>query len=213
MQITKLEHATLVFKLSGRSLILDPGNLTTPVTDAGDVVAIVITHEHPDHWTPEQLRRILAKSPGATIYGPAGVAAATGDEFDVQVVAPGDRADAGPFALRFFGGEHAVIHSSIPVIDNVGVLVNDTVYYPGDSLFVPEDVVIDTLATPAGAPWLKIGEVIDFVLAAAPKRSFPMHDMVLSQAGKNIHFDRIKSATEKGGGEFFPLQPSESLNL
>ena len=35
-------------------------------------------------------------------------------------------------------GEHAVIHSSIPVIDNVGVLVNDTVYYPGDSLFVPE---------------------------------------------------------------------------
>lgn len=213
MQITKLEHATLVFKLSGRSLILDPGNLTTPVTDAGDVIAIVITHEHPDHWTPEQLRRIRSKSPDAVIYGPAGVAAAAGEEFDVRIVAPGDEVTAGPFTLRFFGGRHAVIHSSIPVIDNVGVLVNDTVYYPGDSLFVPEDLEIDTLATPAGAPWLKIGEVIDFVLAVAPKRSFPMHDMVLSQAGKNIHFDRIKNATEKGGGQFFPLAPTESIDI
>ncbi|MET0590018.1 MAG: MBL fold metallo-hydrolase [Naasia sp.] len=213
MRITKLEHSTLVIEQSGKSLILDPGNFTTPVTDAGDTVAVVITHEHPDHWTPEQLRRILSKSPDTAIYGPAGVAAAAGDEFDVTVVAPGDTIEAGPFTLRFFGGEHAVIHSSIPVIDNVGVLINDTVYYPGDSLFVPEDVDIDTLATPAGAPWVKIGEVIDFVLAIAPKRSFPMHDMVLSQAGKNIHFARIDDATKQGGGEFFPLQPGEVLDL
>lgn len=213
MRITKLEHSTLVIEQSGHSLVLDPGSFTTPVTDAGDTVAIVITHEHPDHWTPEQLRRIRSKSPDAVVYGPAGVAAAAGDEFDIIVVAPGDTIEIEPFSLRFFGGEHAVIHSSIPVIDNVGVLINETLYYPGDSLFIPEDVEVDTLATPAGAPWVKIGEIMDFVLAVAPKRSFPMHDMTLSQAGKNMHFARIEETTTAGGGEFFGLMPGEVLNL
>ena len=133
----------------------------------------------------------------------ATLAAAAGDEFDITVVAPGDTVEIEPFALRFFGGEHAVIHSSIPVIDNVGVLVNNTLYYPGDSLFIQEDIEVDTLATPAGAPWVKIGEIMDFVLAVAPKRSFPMHDMTLSQAGKNMHFARIEETTKAGGGEFF----------
>jgi hypothetical protein len=39
--------------------------------------------------------------------------------------------------MTFHGGRHSVIHSSIPVIDNVGVLVNDAFYYPGDSYAVP----------------------------------------------------------------------------
>jgi probable F420-dependent oxidoreductase len=71
----------------------------------------------------------------------------------------------GDFTLRFFGGTHAVIHSSIPTIENVGVLVNEELYYPGDSYAVPEGIEVDTLAAPLGAPWLKIGEAMDYVLA------------------------------------------------
>ena len=118
-----------------------------------------------------------------------------------------------PFTLEFFGKEHAVIHPSIPVIDNVGVLVNGSLYYPGDSFTVPEGIDVNTLATPASAPWLKVSEVMDFVTAVAPKRSFPTHDMLLSQVGRNLYYDRIKGSTEQGGGEFVPLQPSESLDL
>jgi hypothetical protein len=71
--------------------------------------------------------------------------------------------------MTFHGGRHSVIHSSIPVIDNVGVLVNDAFYYPGDSYAVPEGV--DVARRPIGAPWLKIGEAIDFVLAVKPRRA------------------------------------------
>ncbi|MGN6762397.1 MAG: MBL fold metallo-hydrolase, partial [Leifsonia sp.] len=174
--------------------------------------AVVITHEHPDHWTPEQLNRVLELSPEAKIYGPEVVAAAASG-FDVTVVHAGDTIQAGPFTLRFFGGKHAVIHSSIPVVDNVAVLVNDTLYYAGDSFAEPEGVEVDLLAAPAGAPWMKIAEVIDYVLALKPKRSIPMHEMVLSRADKDMSNARLKWATEQNGGTHYPLEPGDSLEL
>src|SRR5690606_30455200 len=134
--------------------------------------------------------RILERNPGAKLYGPDGVAtAAPGLPF--TVVAPGETVDADPFTLRFFGGRHAVIHESIPVVDNVGVLVNDELYYAGDSYTVP-DAEVGTLAAPIGAPWLKISEAMDFVLAVGPKRAFYVHDMTLSQAGKKIAAPRLQ---------------------
>jgi len=212
MRLTKFEHAALLLEQAGKKLFVDPGSFTTPITDAANTAAVVITHEHPDHWTPEQLNRILEASPDAVIYGPEGVALAASG-FDIVRVDPGDTVEAGPFSLRFFGGRHAVIHSSIPVVDNVGVLVNDVLYYPGDSFAVPEGVQVDLLAVPAGAPWLKIAESIDYVLELKPARTFPTHEMVLSVAGKRMAEDRIRWATEQGGGEFFALQPGDTLDV
>jgi len=212
MRIVKQEHSCLLIESSGKTLVLDPGSFTTALVGLDDVVAIVITHEHADHWTAEQLDRILERNPGAAIFGPAGVAAAaTG--YDVQVVAAGDSREVGPFTLRFFGGEHAVIHSSIPVVDNLGVLVDEKLYYAGDSFAIPEDVTVEVLAVPAGAPWLKSAETIDYVLAVAPRHAFPVHEMLLSVAGKSLYNGRIQWAVEQGGGEFHSLEPGEALDL
>ncbi|OZB83418.1 MAG: MBL fold metallo-hydrolase, partial [Microbacterium sp. 14-71-5] len=133
--------------------------------------------------------------------------------YEITEVAPGDTVTAGDFTLRFFGGVHAEIHSSIPLIDNVGVLVDDELYYPGDSYAVPEGVEVGTLAAPLGAPWLKIGEAIDFVLAVKPRRAFGTHDMTLSVIGANMHRGRLKWATEQNGGEFFELDPGDDLEV
>lgn len=211
MKLTKHEHANLVLEKAGETLVVDPGSFTTPLTELRGVVAIVITHEHPDHWTPEQLDRIVAMNPDARIYGPQGVAIAAA-AYPVTVVADGDRIAAGGFELAFFGERHAVIHSSIPVIDNVGVLVDGTLFYPGDAFTVPP-VPVEVLAVPVGAPWLKIGEVMDYVAAVAPKRAFPVHEMVLSTIGKGMGNARITTAVELAGGTFFDLAPGESLDL
>ncbi|MBM3717168.1 MAG: MBL fold metallo-hydrolase, partial [Actinobacteria bacterium] len=137
MRVTKHEHAALVVVESGHTLVIDPGSFTSPLEDLVGLVGIVITHEHPDHWTPEHLTRLQRAHPETPIYGPEGVVKAAAG-FDVTAVAPGDSLDLGPFHLEFFGGQHAVIHESIPVVDNVGVLVNDALYYPGDSYTVPK---------------------------------------------------------------------------
>ncbi|MBK4346272.1 MBL fold metallo-hydrolase [Lacisediminihabitans changchengi] len=212
MRVTKQEHAALILQSAEKVLVVDPGSFTTALVGLSNVVGIVITHEHADHWTAEQLTRIIDRNPDAVIYGPAGVVAAASD-FHVVVVEAGDTVTVEPFTLRFFGGEHAVIHSSIPVVDNLGVLVNDTLYYPGDSYTIPEGVEVDTLAAPVGAPWLKIGDAMDFVLAVKPRRAFAVHEMTLSTAGKNMQRERLAWATEQGGGEFFVLEPGESLDL
>jgi L-ascorbate metabolism protein UlaG (beta-lactamase superfamily) len=211
VKVTKYEHATLVVGSAAQQLVIDPGMFLTP-PDFANTVAVVITHEHADHWTEDNLRRILEISPDAKIYGPQGVADAAAG-FDVQVVKAGDTVEVEPFTLRFFGAKHAVIHESIPVPDNVGVLVNDELYYPGDSYTVPEGVAVSTLAAPVGAPWLKIGEAMDFVLAVKPRRAFFAHDMTLSVAGKGMHADRLKWATEQNGGSWIPLEVGESVDL
>lgn len=210
MQITKLEHAALVLEEAGRRLVVDPGGLTNPILGLGDVDAIVITHEHADHWTADQLQRILDMSPKAVVLAPSSVARAA-EGIAIQVVAPGEAVEVGAWRLRFFGGNHAVIHSSIPVVENLGVLVNERLYYPGDSFHIPIGVEVDTLAAPAGAPWLKVAEAMDYIAQVAPKRAFGTHDGVLSAAGIGLVHDRLKAVTEAKGGEYFPLKPGESI--
>ena len=212
MRLTKMPHATLVLDDSGSKLIVDPGTFSAPLDDLGGTAAVVITHEHADHWTAKQLSSIMNENPSAQIFGPPGVVSAA-EGFAVTAVNDGDSVTVGPFLLRFFGSKHALIHSSIPVVDNVGVLINNALYYPGDSFTIPHGVAVNTLAVPAGAPWLKIGDVIDFVLAIAPRRSFPTHEMVLSMAGKHLSNSRIEWATRQGGGEFIALEPHDSIEL
>ncbi len=212
MRVTKYEHAALAVHDSGKTLVIDPGSFTNPLDELENVVAVMLTHEHPDHWTPDHLDRLLTKFPDTPIFGPQGVADAAGG-YDVTVVNPGETVTVDPFTLRFFGGRHAVIHESIPVIDNVGVLVNDAFYYPGDSYAVPEGVDVKLLAAPAGAPWLKIGEAMDFVLAVKPRRAFGTHDMTLSVIGRGMHRQRLKWAVEQNGGEFLELDPRDSADV
>jgi L-ascorbate metabolism protein UlaG (beta-lactamase superfamily) len=211
MKLVKREHACLVLTSSTDTLVIDPGSFTLPLDDLRGVVAVVITHEHPDHWTPEHLDRILEMNPDAVVFGPAGVAAAASGH-SITVVTDGDTHTIGAFTLAFYGEKHAVIHRDIPIIDNVGVLVNNTLWYGGDSYTVPP-VPVDTVAVPAGAPWMKISESMDYVDALTPKRAFPTHEMVLSVAGKTMANGRIADRTKLGGGEFFPLEPGDELDL
>lgn len=212
MRITRHEHAALRVDAHDQTLIIDPGSFTAPLGDLSHLVGIVVTHEHADHWTPAHLDRLLALAPGIPIFAPAGVVQAATD-YQITEVAPGDRVTAGDFSLRFFGGRHEVIHSSIPVIDNVGVLVDDALYYPGDSYAVPEAVAVEILAAPIGAPWLRIGDAIDFVLAVAPRQAFGTHDMTLSDAGRAMHHQRLAWATEQGGGRYHRLEAGDSVEV
>lgn len=212
MRVTKHHHAALSVRESGKTVVIDPGSFTDPLVDLGEVVAVVITHEHPDHWTPDHLDRLLRAFPRIPIFGPEGVAKAAAG-YEITVVQPGETITAEPFRLRFFGGAHAVIHETIPVVDNVGVLVNDALYYPGDSFTVPAGVDVRLLAAPIGAPWLKVGDAMDFVLAVAPRQAFGTHDMTLSVIGRTMHRARLRWATERNGGEFLELDPGESTDL
>lgn len=213
MNVTKYEHACMVVSKGSDRLVIDPGNFLAALPESSGVVAVVITHEHADHFSVDRVAHLVEMNPDVRIFGPQGVAdAAAASGIEVEVVHGGDTVEVAPFALRFFGEKHNVIHSSIPVIDNVGVLVDEEFYYGGDSYTVP-DVEVPLMAAPVGAPWLKIGEAMDYVLAVKPRRAFPVHDMTLSVAGKQMGAARLAWATEQGGGTFTELQPGETLDV
>ena len=211
MRITKYEHACFMASIGDKKLIVDPGSFTVPLPDMNNVIAVVITHEHADHWTPEHLERIKQNSPDVKFFGPAGVVAAAAD-FEITTVKDGDTIELEPFTLKFIGEKHAQIHSSIPIVDNVGILINDSVFYPGDS-FTLGPVGVALLAVPASAPWLKIGEVMDYLAEAKPKKSFATHDMINSVVGNQMASGRIAAVTEQGGGEFVALAPGDSVEI
>ena len=73
--------------------------------------------------------------------------------------------------------------------------------------------LVAVLAAPVGAPWLKIGEAMDYVTAVAPRRAFPVHEATLSQIGRGLGNARLKDATERGGGEYSVLEPGDTLDL
>ena len=188
MKLTKYNHACLTIEINHTNLIVDPGNLSSDFIAPENVTAVVITHFHPDHLDHERLAEIFDKNDDVLVIGPADVIA-TIEAVNKRVALPGDCITVGDFDLEFFGGDHAVIHHSLTRAQNLGVMINSLLYYPGDSFAQPNQVV-DTLALPVSAPWLKISEAIDFLGSINPRLAFPTHDAILSDEGRLI-VDRV----------------------
>lgn len=209
MKLTNYEHACFTLEKDGKLLVVDPGGYTTDLDAPENVVAIVVTHEHPDHFDPNALGALIAHNPEAIIYGHEHITRQFGDTLPHQAVEVGSIVTAGPFTLEFFGGDHAIIHPDYPKIPNLGVMVNETVYYPGDSFALP-DRPVDTLALPVAAPWLKLSESIDFLGAVKPRVAFPTHDAILSATGKQLVDRMLSGASEQLGIKYLrPIEPIE----
>lgn len=103
---------------AGTTIWLDAGsgtlaNLQRHVGLA-DVDAVVLTHEHPDHWSDIEGYRVACRyglgRAGVPVYAPAGLDAKLSADpaptFDWRVVADGAEASVGGLALRFSRTEH-----------------------------------------------------------------------------------------------------------
>jgi L-ascorbate metabolism protein UlaG (beta-lactamase superfamily) len=181
VQLTKHIHSCVRFDDGDRTLVIDPGGFSDVAAALDGANAILVTHEHADHIALEPVRAALAGDPRLRLWAPASVAAVLADLGEqVVTVGPGESFEAAGFAVQTFGGQHALIHPQIPIVANVGYLV-DAVYHPGDSFVVPS-VPVATLLLPANAPWSKIGEIIDFTIAMRAPRALPIHDFLVNDA-------------------------------
>lgn len=211
MNITKYMHACLVVEKGGQRIVVDPGVWSTDFVVPENVVAVVITHEHQDHLDIEKLKAIAATSPEATIYAHDAVLKHI-DGLKVQAVSADETVQVGEFTLRFTGGEHAVIHTSYPTAANLGVIIDDALYYPGDSFAMP-GAIVHTLALPVSAPWMKISEAINFLTEVKPMRVFPTHDAILSETGQQLVDRMISTVAESINAKYERLPTSTPVEL
>lgn len=187
MNLTKFQHACFVVQKDDNTLVVDPGTFTHDFIIPKQVTGIVITHEHPDHLDPKRIESILAAHPKATIIAHESITTRY-STFATLAVQPGQQYTVGAFDLQFFGGIHAPIADGIITPPNLGVLIDNSLYYPGDSFTVPSgpDVSVKTLALPISAPWLDFSRTRAFLGAVHPTLVFPTHDGILSQDGKQL---------------------------
>ena len=211
MRITKFGHACVRIEHDGTTVVLDPGGWTQPeAVDGAD--AVLITHEHADHYLADHLR-----ATDAPVFTIEAVAARIRDEAPdvaerLTVVGPGATFDVG-LPVRAVGELHAVIHPEFPRIANSGYVVTAgeaKVYHPGDALTGPGEAV-DVLLVPSSAPWLKASEAVEFARAVKAPRNLAIHDRIYTEAAHGVLEQHMNAFLPAEGLAYVRLADGQDL--
>ncbi|MDQ0922892.1 L-ascorbate metabolism protein UlaG (beta-lactamase superfamily) [Pseudarthrobacter sp. W1I19] len=218
MKLTKYTHACVRLEKNGRILVLDPGTFSESAEALAGAAAVLVTHEHNDHIDVPAVVNALKENVNLAVFAPAGVAENLRNEAPdaaarINTVEPGSSFEAAGFDVRSFGGQHALIHPQIPVVANIGYLLDGNVYHPGDSFVIPDGIDVQTLLVPLQAPWSKAAEVVDFVIGVRAPRAFQIHDGLLNDNGLKIVEGHVKRLGAKYGTEYRHLAAGESVEV
>jgi L-ascorbate metabolism protein UlaG (beta-lactamase superfamily) len=209
MKIKKIGHSCLLIRESELNILTDPGIYTAEgVKNLTGVDVILISDEHMDHFDIPSIQALLKNNPGAKIITQKSVQKLLANEgIASELLLDTQQTEIQGVKIEGCGQKHAVLHSSIPQSDNTGYIISDRFFYPGDALTVPPKK-IEILALPISGPWLKMSEVIDYVLAVKPKFCFPVHDgmgnsaFMAKMVGQMGEKQNIKMIIPEGEMEF-----------
>lgn len=216
MHIKKLSHCCLVIDLSKEGkpvrIVLDPGSFSIEQHDKiahADIV--LITHEHADHFHIESVKSLVQRSKGVEVIANDAVGEILAkDGVPHHVMKHGNAIDVKGVHIEAYGEKHALIHSSIPPVSNVGFFIENKFFFPGDALTDPKKP-IDVLALPVAGPWLKISEALDYAIDLKPRTAFPVHDGVQRVPG--MMNPLIEKILGQNGIEFIKVQDGGEIDI
>jgi L-ascorbate metabolism protein UlaG (beta-lactamase superfamily) len=213
MRMTKLGHSCVRLEKDGTVLVIDPGTFTDAAAALDGATAVLVTHEHPDHFDADAIRAALAANLDLTLGANRSITQGFSEFGDrVHETRHGDELSFAGFSVHVYGVDHALIHQDIPLVVNNGFLVEGEVFHPGDSYTIPAEPV-GTLLLPISGPWLKAGEMIDYFRAVAPARGYAIHDGLLNEAGLALMTRMMSVAAAPSGAPVARLEPGTSVDL
>ena len=213
MRLTKLGHSCVRLEKDGATLVIDPGRWSEAAGALSGASAVLVTHEHPDHFDADAIRAALQADPDLTLGANRSITAQFSEFGDrVFETRHGDALSVAGFSVHVYGVDHALIHQDIPLVVNNGFLIEGEMFHPGDSYTIPAEPV-GTLLVPISAPWLKAGEMIDYFRAVAPARGYAIHDAILNDAGLALMTRMLSVAAAPTGVPVARLEPGTTLDL
>jgi L-ascorbate metabolism protein UlaG (beta-lactamase superfamily) len=181
MKITKYGHCCLLIEIKGQSIMTDPGNYNELLEVLPQIDIVLLTHEHGDHVHIPHIKSILENSPQARIITHADVSKILDtSNIACETVEDGQSVMVGDVSIQSLGSVHACMHHTLVPVRNTGFMIDNKLFYPGDSFYVPTQKV-EVLALPISGPWMKLEEAIEYAVQIAPKKVFPVHDGMLKQ--------------------------------
>jgi len=209
MHITKLGHCCLLIETNGKLILTDPGFLSTAQNDLSNIDIILITHEHKDHLHTESLENILKNNPNAVVVTNSSVGKILTDlKIPYNVLEGEEVAQFSDIDLVACDGKHAEIVGEYGQVQNTGYFIDEKIFYPGDAYTNPGRTV-PVLALPVAGPWCKVSEVVAYALEIKPRMAFPVHDAILTEAGKAITHGIVGAKLTEAGIKFVSLKEGE----
>lgn len=211
--LTKFAQSCFLFEKAGHRLLLDPGKFDFDQhgrrpEDWPSLEGIIITHEHFDHADLEVIK-FLTERDRCSVY--------TTSTFAQQLVAvgvtatgmqPNETVDIGAFTIRSISQQHGALSGGRPIPENIGFIVDETFYTPGDSIPVPEMPKAPVLLVPVAGPEMNFVTAKMMIEASQPQLAVAMH--YSNTANFPLNMDELK-ALRFPGTEFLVLEYEQSF--
>lgn len=204
MTITKYVHSCLLVETAKQTVLIDPGgyswdsHLLSPARlDKLDY--IVITHEHPDHFSQPFLEALSAKFPHAEIITNENLAKRLKAQKLPNPILSGSQPN-----IEVFQVPHAALAFRKPVPLNIGVHIEGVLTHPGDAFNIKASR--DILALSLAAPWGSLKQALEAAAKLKPKVVIPVHDWPWQKAAQKSMYATSKDLLEAHGIKFVALE-------
>jgi L-ascorbate metabolism protein UlaG (beta-lactamase superfamily) len=195
--------------------VVDPGVLSRADAAVG-ADALLITHQHLDHYDTTKIAAAVAAHPGLPIWTNKDVAAlleqsGAGSGAEVHVIGQGDAFEVGGLKVHCYGEWHAPIYPDIPDVRNIGFLIDGRLFHPGDE-FTDPGVPVELLLLQLYGFYTKSSLSVDYVKQLKPARVAPIHDATLSTVGQQGSDAFFSAGPPTGVGTGVPyFRPAEGV--
>ena len=210
MKLTKFIHACVLVEDDKYSALFDPGEFSFdsfPLDSLLKLDYVLITHEHPDHFSERFIKAIYSKFPDVQFFSTGevvkklqalGINKVSIDSDEIVSLSPLEHASMAPL-------------SPLPMCQNVAIHFNNKVSHPGDSHHLTESR--DILLMPLAGPWGAAIEGIRMAMKLKPKVVVPIHDWMWNNTWRQNMYDRLETFFQKEGVLFLKTTDGQTYEV